>query len=132
MAKHLTGFDEEVQLGQLGEILENDSVVMTVELSDKEGSGSTPAMSSSGGASRCTGTKVADGTARPREHSRSSASKQDSRMSGSHPSENQARADRFAGALRPASHPSSILGPALSSRLDDQRRHPLSARSRER
>ncbi len=37
MAKHLTGFDEEVQLGQLGEILENDSVVMTVELTDKEG-----------------------------------------------------------------------------------------------
>jgi len=37
MAKHLTGFDEEVQLGQLGEILENDSVVMTVELTDTEG-----------------------------------------------------------------------------------------------
>jgi transglutaminase-like putative cysteine protease len=36
MAKHLTGFDEEVQLGQLGEILENDSVVMTVELTDKD------------------------------------------------------------------------------------------------
>ena len=32
MSRHLTGFDEEVQLGQLGEILENDSVVMTVEL----------------------------------------------------------------------------------------------------
>ena len=36
MAKHLTGFDEEVQLGQLGEILENDSVVMTIELSDAQ------------------------------------------------------------------------------------------------
>jgi hypothetical protein len=35
--KHLTGFDEEVQLGQLGEILENDSVVMTVELTDENG-----------------------------------------------------------------------------------------------
>ncbi|MDX2039280.1 MAG: DUF3488 and transglutaminase-like domain-containing protein [Isosphaeraceae bacterium] len=34
--KHLTGFDDEVQLGQLGEILENDSVVMTVVLSDKQ------------------------------------------------------------------------------------------------
>ena len=31
MARHLTGFDEEVKLGQLGEILENDSVVMSVE-----------------------------------------------------------------------------------------------------
>ena len=37
MTKHLTGFDEEVQLGQLGEILENDTVVMTVELSDQDG-----------------------------------------------------------------------------------------------
>ncbi len=38
LARHLTGFDEEVQLGQLGEILENDSVVMTVQLSDETGS----------------------------------------------------------------------------------------------
>jgi len=37
LARHLTGFDEEVQLGQLGEILENDSVVMTVELTDLDG-----------------------------------------------------------------------------------------------
>ena len=37
LARHLTGFDEEVQLGQLGEILENDSVVMTVELTDERG-----------------------------------------------------------------------------------------------
>jgi transglutaminase-like putative cysteine protease len=37
IGKHLTGFDDEVQLGQLGEILENDSVVMTVELSDENG-----------------------------------------------------------------------------------------------
>ncbi len=36
-AKHLTGFDEEVQLGQLGEILENDTVVMTVEFLDEDG-----------------------------------------------------------------------------------------------
>jgi protein-glutamine gamma-glutamyltransferase len=36
MARHLTGFDEEVQLGQLGEILENDSVVMTVILTDED------------------------------------------------------------------------------------------------
>jgi len=35
MAKHLTGFDEEVQLGQLGEILENDSIVMSVEMQDQ-------------------------------------------------------------------------------------------------
>ncbi|MDR3618932.1 MAG: DUF3488 and transglutaminase-like domain-containing protein [Paludisphaera borealis] len=34
--KHLTGFDEEVALGQLGEILENDSPVMTIEFSDAD------------------------------------------------------------------------------------------------
>jgi transglutaminase-like putative cysteine protease len=37
IGRHLTGFDDEVQLGQLGEILENDSVVMTIELSDENG-----------------------------------------------------------------------------------------------
>jgi transglutaminase-like putative cysteine protease len=37
MSKHLTGFDEEVQLGQLGEILENDTVVMTAEFLDEDG-----------------------------------------------------------------------------------------------
>ncbi|HKI20580.1 MAG TPA: DUF3488 and transglutaminase-like domain-containing protein, partial [Isosphaeraceae bacterium] len=37
IGRHLTGFDDEVQLGQLGEILENDAVVMTVELSDETG-----------------------------------------------------------------------------------------------
>ncbi len=37
LGKHLTGFDDEVQLGQLGEILENDSVVMTIELTDQDG-----------------------------------------------------------------------------------------------
>ncbi len=37
MARHLSGFDEEVQLGQLGEILENDSVVMIVQLTDENG-----------------------------------------------------------------------------------------------
>ena len=36
MSKHLTGFDEEVVLGQLGEILENDSVVMSVEFADED------------------------------------------------------------------------------------------------
>ena len=35
--QHLTGFDDEVQLGQLGEILESDSVVMSVELYDDRG-----------------------------------------------------------------------------------------------
>ena len=42
LARHLTGFDEEVQLGQLGEILENDSVVMTVQLSDENGDAIRP------------------------------------------------------------------------------------------
>jgi hypothetical protein len=42
MAQHLTGFDEEVTLGQFGEILENDSVVMTVEFTDVDGKTITP------------------------------------------------------------------------------------------
>lgn len=33
-SQHLTGFDEEVALGQLGEILENETPVMTVEFTD--------------------------------------------------------------------------------------------------
>ena len=37
MARHLTGFDEEVALGQFGEILENETVVMTVEFNDMDG-----------------------------------------------------------------------------------------------
>jgi len=37
VGKHLSGFDDEVQLGQLGEILENDSVVMSIETVDREG-----------------------------------------------------------------------------------------------
>lgn len=40
--QHLTGFDDEVQLGQLGEILENDSVVMSVELFDADGTRLAP------------------------------------------------------------------------------------------
>ena len=36
MNRHLTGFDEKVKLGQLGEILENDSVVMSVEFTDEQ------------------------------------------------------------------------------------------------
>ncbi|WP_165066117.1 transglutaminase TgpA family protein [Paludisphaera rhizosphaerae] len=40
--KHLTGFDEEVALGQLGEILENDTPVMTVEFSDGEKAPTAP------------------------------------------------------------------------------------------
>ena len=51
MTKHLTGFDEEVKLGQLGEILENDSVVMSVEFADENRQGpSHPPASRSGGA----------------------------------------------------------------------------------
>ncbi len=42
MGTHLTGFDDEIKLGQLGEILENDSVVMTVEMSDEEGKSIVP------------------------------------------------------------------------------------------
>jgi transglutaminase-like putative cysteine protease len=41
-ARHLTGFDEEVKLGQFGEILENDSVVMNVELYDRQGNRIAP------------------------------------------------------------------------------------------
>ncbi len=46
VGKHLSGFDDEVQLGQLGEILENDSVVMSIELSDREGRRISPAADS--------------------------------------------------------------------------------------
>ena len=42
MPRHLTGFDEEVALGQFGEILENDSVVMTVDFTDAEGKSVNP------------------------------------------------------------------------------------------
>jgi hypothetical protein len=42
MAQHLTGFDEEVALGQFGEILENETVVMTVEFTDMDGKTTTP------------------------------------------------------------------------------------------
>ena len=42
MSKHLTGFDEEVALGQLGEILENDSVVMSVEFTDEDRKATRP------------------------------------------------------------------------------------------
>ncbi|MGE3821700.1 MAG: DUF3488 and DUF4129 domain-containing transglutaminase family protein, partial [Isosphaeraceae bacterium] len=41
-AQHLTGFDDEVQLGQLGEILEDDSEVMRVELFDDQNNSITP------------------------------------------------------------------------------------------
>ena len=37
MGKHLSGFDDEIQLGQLGEILENDSPVMSIEMVDRDG-----------------------------------------------------------------------------------------------
>lgn len=36
VAQHLTGFDDEVRLGQFGEILENDSIVMSIELYDSD------------------------------------------------------------------------------------------------
>jgi transglutaminase-like putative cysteine protease len=42
-AKHMTGFDEEVQLGQLGEILESDRIVMSVEFYDPRGGSVRPA-----------------------------------------------------------------------------------------
>ena len=42
MSRHLTGFDEEVTLGQLGEILENDSVVMSVEFADEDHKATRP------------------------------------------------------------------------------------------
>jgi hypothetical protein len=41
VGKHLTGFDTEVRLGDLGEILENDSPVMSVELFDQDGAKKT-------------------------------------------------------------------------------------------
>lgn len=41
-AKHLTGFSTEVKLGQMGEILENDSIVLSVEFSNETGEVITP------------------------------------------------------------------------------------------
>ena len=41
-AKHLSGFDDEVKLGELGEILENDNPVMSIETVDLENSRITP------------------------------------------------------------------------------------------
>ena len=38
--RHLSGFGDDVRLGQLGEILENNAIVMSVELIDEEGHGS--------------------------------------------------------------------------------------------
>ena len=62
LARHLTGFDEEVQLGQLGEILENDSVVMTVAARGRERRPDPArARSRSGGASPCCSMKEGDG-----------------------------------------------------------------------
>lgn len=40
--RHLTGFDEEVKLGQLGEILENEAVFLTVEFFDEAGKAKLP------------------------------------------------------------------------------------------
>lgn len=40
--RHLTGFDEEVKLGQLGEILENEAVFLTVEFFDDAGKATLP------------------------------------------------------------------------------------------
>jgi hypothetical protein len=37
IGKHLSGFDDQVRLGELGEILENDSPVMSIELLDQSG-----------------------------------------------------------------------------------------------
>lgn len=42
VTRHLTGFDEEVKLGQLGEILENDAVFLTVEFFDSNGKAALP------------------------------------------------------------------------------------------
>ena len=36
VGKHLTGFDDEIKLGELGEILENDTPVMSIELVDRD------------------------------------------------------------------------------------------------
>ena len=42
LGRHLTGFDDEIKLGELGEILENDSPVMSVELVDRDNSRLVP------------------------------------------------------------------------------------------
>lgn len=42
MSQHLTGFSDSVQLGQMGQILENEAVVLTVELFNDNGDRATP------------------------------------------------------------------------------------------
>ena len=42
LGRHISGFDDEVQLGQLGEILENDNIVMSIEQSDKNNNRTSP------------------------------------------------------------------------------------------
>ena len=42
LGRHLSGFDDEVQLGQLGEILENDNIVMSIEQFDKNNNHHSP------------------------------------------------------------------------------------------
>ena len=42
IGRHLTGFDDEIKLGELGEILENDSPVMSVEMVDRDGARLAP------------------------------------------------------------------------------------------
>jgi transglutaminase-like putative cysteine protease len=42
MTKHLTGFSDSVKLGQMGEILENDTVVMSIEMFDAQANRVTP------------------------------------------------------------------------------------------
>ncbi len=41
-AKHLTGFSNQVTLGQMGEILESDGIVMSVEFSDQDNASVVP------------------------------------------------------------------------------------------
>ena len=119
MARHLTGFDEEVQLGQLGEILENDSVVMTVELTDETARRSGPMTSRSGAASPCSGTRRVAGTASRRRHPVGRQLQRPTAGSDGQadPPEDQARADRLSDLVRHPADPDATSGPPVAAAL---------------
>ena len=130
MSRHLTGFDEEVQLGQLGEILENDTVVMTVELTDEEGEtiqpvgeplwrGVTMLRYDKGRwhrQAKPTQSVVSFKTAAPP-------------ITQDDPPENQARAERLGDPIRHAPDAECKIGSPVRTESLHERRHALSARS---
>ena len=128
MARHLTGFDEEVALGQFGEILENDSVVMTVEFTDVDGKtidppgepswrGVTMLRYETGRWRRQSTGYLADVRRVPRARPTSEAA----------PPEDQARGERLADTLRHPADPDASAGAPARRRISTRSTAPCSA-----